>query len=238
MNSFEENFQRWLDGVPSELTYWNNDMLNKGGIFCSGFPTATSKDRLFNLEEDLPAESYGKDYKVIEVGSGPYGSCGFITDKVNLNLVAVDPLASAYKILKAKYGIDNGLKLETGFVELLNHKYAENTFDMVYMRNALDHCFDPIFGLYQLLYICRIGGKVVLMHDENEAEHANYEGFHQWNLSCRDGVFKIWRPGIKYDVAAILGNMVEVSITPLGMNYDQPMNKVVISKKRGSRVTY
>lgn len=233
MNSFEENFQRWLDGVASELTYWNNDMLNKGGIFCSGFSMATSRDRRFNLEEDLPIESYGKDYKVIEVGSGPYGSCGLVTDKVNLNLVAVDPLASAYKTLKEKYGIDNGLKLETGFVELLNHKYAENSFDMVYMRNALDHCFDPIFGLYQLLYICRIGGKVVLMHDENEAEHANYDGFHQWNLSCRDGMFTIWRPGIEYDVAAILGDMVEVSVTPLGMNYDQPMNKVVIIKNEG-----
>ena len=98
------------------------------------------------------------------------------------------------------------------------------------MRNALDHCFDPIFGLYQLLYICRIGGKVVLLHDENEAEHANYDGFHQWNLSCRDGVFKIWRPGIEYDVAAILGDMVEVSVAPLGMNYEQQMNKVVFIK--------
>lgn len=46
---------------------------------------------------------------------------------------------------------------------------TDGSFDVVHMSNALDHCFDPIFGLMQLISVCKIGGKVILRHNENEA---------------------------------------------------------------------
>lgn len=70
------------------------------------------------------------------------------------------------------------LILHMGFLDNL---FEEKMFDFVHMSNSLDHSFDAIAGTDELLYICIIGGKIVLRHHANEIE--NYDGLHQWNLS-------------------------------------------------------
>lgn len=65
-------------------------------------------------------------------------------------MVAIDPLAEVYKLLKEKNNLDNDVLLQTGFVEALDSQYPENSFDMVHMSNSLDHSFDVIMGIYQL----------------------------------------------------------------------------------------
>lgn len=56
---------------------------------------------------------------------------------------AVDPLASVYKAIKKKYGIWTKIQTEFAMVERLNEKYAENTFDIVHMRN-LEEIFKEV----------------------------------------------------------------------------------------------
>lgn len=62
--------------------------------------------------------------------------------------------------------------------------------------------FDPLIGIYQMLRICKINGKVILRHHENEAVNERYEGFHKWNLSLKTepGKFIIWNQDAKYDI--------------------------------------
>jgi len=55
--------------------------------------------------------------------------------------------------LKKENHLENGINLESGFVELLDRKYPENSFDIVHMSNALDHSFNPVIEIAQLLYI-------------------------------------------------------------------------------------
>ena len=73
---------------------------------------------------------------------------------------------------------------------------------MVYMRNSLDHSFDPLRGLQELLYICKVGGKIILQHAENEAVNQKYSGLHQWNLSLQneEKSFVIWSGNEHYDI--------------------------------------
>ena len=86
------------------------------------------------------------EIQFIDVGSGPFSRCGIATEKVKLEGIAVDPLADIYTILKKKNGLENGIDLRIGFVELLDKQFEKNIFDLVHMSNALDHSFDPVFG--------------------------------------------------------------------------------------------
>lgn len=222
----------WLNGIYSEIKFWDNMIKTNGGIYDKNkWYTTINKNRPFVLEDDIPVELYGKNFDFIDVGSGPFSRCGFLTDKVILNHTAVDPLADAYNVLKSKAGIDTEINLKTGFVEILDKYFEPDSFDMVHMSNSLDHSFDPILGIYQLINICRIGGKVILRHKENEAESAAYEGFHQWNLSVNvsENKFIIWRDDEKYNINEIFSNYVEIkcsvdSIEPI-------FNRVEMIKK-------
>lgn len=148
----------------------------------------------------------------------------------------MDPLANAYVALKQKYRLDNGIRLEQGFVELLNRKYEKNTFDMVHMSNSLDHCFSAVDGIKQLLNICKVGGKVILRHAENEAVREKYQGLHQWNLSLHneENSFIIWRDDIRLDICKIFEEYADfetcTDVKESGGHW--VYNKVIMTKKR------
>lgn len=234
--NYQEYLIDWLDGLGNEINFWNGYMRDEGGIYFYGFETTVSPDRLFDLEEDIPLNMHGKEYKFIDVGSGPFSRCGRITDKVQLRAVSVDPLAYAYVALKDKYHIDNGINLQSGFVELLDRIFKANTFDMVHMSNSLDHSFSAVDGIYQLLNICKIGGKVILRHAENEAERAKYNGLHQWNLSLynEENSFIIWRQNERYDICKIFEDYADFQLFPgvIDEEGEWVYNKVVMTKKK------
>lgn len=233
---YEEYLNIWLSGLKDEVCFWDNYIRNEGGRYFYKFQKQRSNKRKFELDEDIPVDFYGKEYKFIDVGSGPFSRCGKISDKVYLNSIAVDPLAYAYNALKEKYNVDNGINLENGFVELLDKKYMPNTFDMVHMSNSLDHCFSAVDGIYQLLNICKIGGKVILRHAENEAEKEQYKGLHQWNLSLDnpEKSFIIWRDKYRFDICDIFGEYADFELVRNVREADGywTYNKVVMTKKR------
>lgn len=234
--NFQEYLSKWVSGLNEEIAYWDDYMQYEGGISFYGFQKTVSPNRKFELEEDIPSEMYGKEYKFIDVGSGPFSRCGRITEKVELKPIAVDPLAYAYTELKNRYGLDNGVSIENGFVELLDMKYQANTFDMVHMSNSLDHCFSAIDGIYQLLNICKIGGKVILRHAENEAENGHYGGLHQWNLSLHneENSFIIWRKEERYDICKLFHEYADIELfsDQKEKNGHWIYNKVVLKKKK------
>lgn len=208
--TLEEQLDQWLNGIYNEIFFWKNYMESGGGRFKRGFASVVEKNKKFLLEDDLSFFGVRDKINFIDVGSGPFSRCGFVTEKAKLSCVSVDPLADIYTILKEKNHLENGVNLEFGFVELLDKKFSENTFDFVHMSNALDHSFNPILGIAQLLYICKIGGKVILRHNENEAEAEQYDGFHQWNLSARGERFIIWNLEEKYDIYELFGDYADI----------------------------
>ena len=230
-NSYKEYLDSWLYGIYGEIEFWDAFFKTKGAncnVNISRFNEVTQYEPEFRLEEDIENDKT----KFLDVGSGPYSRCGIKTN-LYLDFIAVDPLASVYKILKSKYAINTKITPETAMVENLSSKFKENEFDIVHMSNSLDHSFDPMLGLWQMLYVCKIGGKIILKHHQNEAENENYQGFHQWNLANEDGKFVIWRKNIKLDIAHILKDYAKVEYiraekenTSAGWEY----NKVVIRK--------
>lgn len=211
----EEQLDQWLNGIYNEIFFWKNYMETKGGRFKKDFESTVEKNKRFILEDDLSFWEGRKDkINFIDVGSGPFSRCGFVTEKVKIDCLSVDPLADIYTILKKENHLENGINLEFGFVELLDKKFSTNTFDFVHMSNALDHSFNPVLGIAQLLYICKIGGKVILRHKENEGESEQYDGFHQWNLSTNNGYgrdsFIVWNPDEKYNIYDLFGDYADI----------------------------
>lgn len=194
-------FEQWLHGISSEVRFWDKLMATKGA--CLGadaeeiFSLRCSFDAPFALERDLE----WKETNFLDIGSGPFSRCGVKTDKSILKIQAMDPLAAAYDMLKEKHGIATPIVPETGLVEIVDELYPEESFHIVHMSNALDHCFDPLTGIKKMLYITKTGGKLILRHNENEAEHAHYKGLHQWNIHLtKSGQFEIWRPDLSINV--------------------------------------
>lgn len=189
-DAYKNYLETWLNGISSELHFWKHYMETKGSEWTTDWESLISNDRSFVLEKYLNSETT----KFLDIGSGPFSSCGLKTSKTRLDFYAVDPLAYIYKALKTKYGISTGITPEFAMVERLVEKFGTNNFDIVHMRNALDHSFNPIVGIMHMLSVCKIGGKVILQHAKNEAENENYSGFHQWNLCIENSEFIVWRP--------------------------------------------
>lgn len=234
--NYKEYTDLWLDGIYDEILFWKNYIESEG----AGFDQKRWKDQIdfnlpFRLEDELPEDKNAR-VKFADIGSGPFSRCGRVTDKVQLEITAVDPLADIYELLKKNNHINNGIFVEQGFVELLDKKFEPNTFDIVHMSNALDHCFDPMYGIFQLLNICRTGGKIILRHAENEA-HPYYSGLHQWNLSLhnKENSFVIWRrEEDRFDVCREFAEYADFELYPdlIEDNGTWVHNKVVMIKKK------
>lgn len=237
MDKYKDYYNKWIDGILPEIFFWENSVMKSSGDFHDDVVRKYINDHSFRLENELQHISSAKDNKIklLDVGSGPFSRCGSFSNKWDIEVVAVDPLASVYKCLKDRYNMNNDIDLRTGFVELLDKQFERNSFDMVHMSNSLDHSFDPIFGIYELLSVCKIGGIVVLRHHENEADNENYEGFHQWNLSLHNSEdsFVIWRKDERIDVCKAFETYAEFSLFPDLKETDGGWvyNEVIIRKK-------
>ena len=230
---YRDYIQSWISGISSEIDFWENEVMKEDGYYHEKVMNRYIQDNSFKLEDEITDN--GGTIKFCDVGSGPFSRCGFVSNKAKVEAIAVDPLADAYIYLKNKYNMDNQIDLKMGFAEFLDKLFAENSFDMVHMSNSLDHAFDPIIGIFQLLYICKIGGKVILRHHENEAENERYVGFHQWNLSVHneENAFVIWRKDCRYNINEIFEEYADIEIYPdeVEKGGTWVFNKIVLTKK-------
>lgn len=238
MERYEEYLDKWLNGLESEISFWKSYMETEGGIYYEGFKETTEKNKYFTLEKHLEGMGEDRQIKFLDVGSGPFSRCGSVSNKYNLIVDAVDPLAQIYNILKEKNDLNNGIDVKTGFVELLDKIYEAESYDVVHMSNALDHSFDAVFGIYQLFNLCKIGGKVILRHAENEAERSEYRGLHQWNLSVhnKENSFVIWRQDERYDIRKMLDGYAIVEWNSDVYENKWKHNEIIITKIKSCRI--
>jgi len=78
------------------------------------------------------------------------------------------------------------------------------------MCNALDHSIDPMAVLASMCAVCRPGGMVLLVHNENEAEAQLYEGLHQWNISASGDNLFFWNQFKRINVTELLRGTAKV----------------------------
>src|SRR6185295_6270228 len=89
--------------------------------------------------------------KLLDVGCGPYTVVGKRIDGLRLDITAVDPLADAYVELMRRHQHQPLIAPHFAVAEDLAAFFPASSFDVVHCRNALDHSFDPIRGIDQML---------------------------------------------------------------------------------------
>ena len=137
-------------------------------------------------------------------------------------ITVCDPLAHMYSRIASKCRVQRPSDTEPAFAEF----YPINTYDLVYYRNALDHSFDPVTGVREMLYVAKLGGRVYLEHSVNEAVFEEYSGFHQQNFNEDDGDLIVWAESDRSNVAKELADTA--TVTPVKID---PWLSAAIDKK-------
>lgn len=224
--------EQWLDGAFSEIEFWDV-WIRVGRLLRS----RELQKRLSFSELDSQAAALLPDcpvehIRILDVGSGPFTGLGVMYKGHRLDMVAIDPLAGAYRNLFKKHGIKPPLAPKLGFVEDLAIFVPVNSFDLVVCENALDHSMDPMRGILQMLEVTKPHGHVLLRHFRNEARAQDYEGLHQWNLDVgEDGDFRIWNESASLSVGDVVGDAATVSIL------DSDNERIVVSLRKNRSET-
>lgn len=203
----------WEDGKAEEEKFWARWIETRGSEWPDEFrermdPTTELQPHV-SEELDVPE---GQVPVILDVGAGPMTILGKMWRGEPVTLIAVDPLATIYDRLLDRFGVVPPVRTITGHVERLSESLDAASFDLVHMRNALDHSYDPLEGIRQMLTVAKTGAPVVLRHARNEAERESYVGFHQWNVDERGGRMVLWNKSTTIDVNDALGSDVHVTV--------------------------
>jgi SAM-dependent methyltransferase len=215
----EQRLRSWLLGVDSEVKFWDYWFATKGGDWPQDFEIRLDPKREF--PEYLLDGLSPKTAKILDVGAGPITGFGFTHKGSKLDITACDPLASFYDRVLEKYSITPPVRTITAFAEELSSFFSTNTFDLVTCSNALDHSFEPIRGIEEMLLVTRIGGRVHLTHRINEAVFGHYTGLHQWNFDAENNRFIMWNNEQRIDVNSVFNSCAEIKVI-----YDPPAGYV------------
>jgi len=182
---------RWQWNIRSELTFWDSYFETRGLDFPEDFKQRMDPD--LELQPQLAA-LLPKDRKVVrllDVGAGPLTFVGKKYRDYDLQIEATDPLAPGYDGLLNKYGLNPPVRTVSGDAEKLTQQFSENTFDIVYARNCIDHTYSPEQAMLEMIRVTKPGCFVLMEHVPDEAIHQNWSGLHNWNFSEENGDFII-----------------------------------------------
>lgn len=203
-------FSAWKAGIQHELEFWQHWFETRGDKWPEDF-----NDR---LNPATPIQAWiidglesKKDIRLLDVGAGPMTLLGKKSESANIEIIATDPLAPFYSAIASANNVQRPIETVQAFAEDLSCYYEPNSFDVVHCSNALDHSFDPMRGILQMFLAAKVGGKVVLQHAVDEAENAEYVGFHQWNFTEENGDFIIWNSRNRINVTERLSPYADIA---------------------------
>lgn len=232
---------RWTRGLEMEASFWRDKLSLdpeenvslerlKQWLATGAVPWTLPGDDLCGYVADgrkRRGNSYtgGKIPRVLNAGSGPLApkplDCQLDGRPSVVKVVAADGLARFYnRVLDERELKPPYLPLQCP-VEELHECFPSPHFDVVHIRNALDHSFDPVLGIRRMLQVTRPGGWVLLRHARNEGVPGQFRnGLHQWAFDvdsdeASEPHFIIWNPDLRVDVTEFLlatGCAAEVKI--------------------------
>lgn len=207
-NRGRDRHQVWEREIDHEAEYWRRYLQARAGDVPWRLNPSSQVPRsspLYGVLEKVPADSV----TILDVGAGPLTPLGHTFPGKELSITAIDPLAETYDRLLDEAGIEPPVRTVAGEGERLLDLYPPESFDVACAINALDHTYDPLKVVENMLLAVRPGGSVVLLHRANEAEHQLYRGLHQWNFDCRRGDLVIWNRDEHHNVSGLVAGSAD-----------------------------
>lgn len=227
--SLLQQLHSWKDGIQSELAFWDTWMRTRGMEWPDDFGRRLDPGTPLALEVAQLLADDVKDAVVIDVGSGPLSRIGQMVDGKRPRIISCDPLMEHYLQLLHAHGLTPLTECLQAPAEDLSAYFDTDFADVVHCSNALDHSFDPVRGLEEMLQVVKPEGAVILLHAANEAVNENYGGFHQWNFDHDDGRFLVWNRTHRIDVNAEFAGIASVTCAKT----EDGGNVVAIMRKDG-----
>lgn len=247
MPALDRQFSSWLKGIAFELDFWDSWFRTKGREWPEDYARRVQRTReaeawFLNPRSAPPRlirvliRLFGRvpkpwSLRILDVGAGPISVLAPYYRGLPLNITAVDPLAPFYAEFAKRYRVKRPIETQQGSAEDLTAYFPLESFDIVHCQNALDHSFDPVRGIEEMLLVTKMGGRLGLVHNRNEAETENYQGFHQWNFDVRDEHFIIWNRETEVDVSATFAAYSDIKAFRTGETVS-----VFFKKRRKMRV--
>jgi SAM-dependent methyltransferase len=159
-------------GIAEELTFWKEFVHSEQ--FATWLVKGKPAPELDPVIVDLIQQESGP---VLDVGSGVVSILYGVTD----DLTSTDLLADAYQSIfdYQDHGITPPIPCAAEDLNLFE------CFQVVHMRNALDHTKAPVEAWENLKRAVRPGGLLIVAGFENEGSHLHGLGMHQWDLSLQ-----------------------------------------------------
>lgn len=227
--------QDWEKHIHEEVAFWDDWLRTQGGTWREDFQSRIDpQQRLPDLIENALLNrgvAAGSSVRILDLGSGPLTSVGVASDRYEVTVTPVDPLADHYRALLEKHGIAAPVLPQKGEAEKLECLFQPQSFDVVWARNSLDHSYDPLLCIYQAYRVLKTGGIVIIVFHPNEADQGNYQGLHNWNFDIRSGSFVIESRGRLVNVSQLFGRFCKVKIPArLARGYKSNMHVKLVKK--------
>lgn len=208
---------RWEANLHTEIHYWNENMRTRGLQWPDAWREVVTPNRPLQQEyrDLLPASG---PVRILDVGAGPYTHLGTVWEGREVEVIAVDPLADEYDRLMLAHQLEPTVRTRKCAGEDLCALFPPDSFDLVLARNSLDHAYDPLAIVRNMVAVCKPGGVVQLLHSVREADKENGEGLHQWNFFPHEGQFFIERHGEseRVNVTEALAHAASVEVSGEG----------------------
>ena len=112
----------------------------------------------------------GSDAHVLDVGAGPLTFFPRSWFTRNYRVTPVDPLAGEYDKLLAAHRYEPQFRTIPGEAETLVEQFGADQFHLVFCRNALEQCYDPMEAIRQMLAVVKPGCWVLLQQEGYRGE--------------------------------------------------------------------
>lgn len=195
----------WEAGIPHYINYWAGAVKGVAGMEVQNGHFKAWCDPARPLDADLAmlAEPYPDPVCILDIGSGPVATCGWVLEGRRIQVTPVDPFALYFwDVMEwAKAAAPPVVSIQSDPENLLDVVPAER-FHMAYMNRSLVQCYDPERAIAAAFGALVPGGTLVIRAQTDSSEAAGYFALHQWNLRAGpDGDIEIWRPGTSWRLA-------------------------------------
>ena len=223
--------QLWRERLASELGFWREWLSHRGKPWPDDLTCRLNSNLLFDRDVDAEVlRCTSRPVIILEVGGGPVSAMGRkASDGRPVAIHYADPLANDYAGLWRQYiGGTPPDKIEPVPAEHLTQCFAAESCDLVFARNCLDHGFDPVLAIDEILSVLKPGGAAFVTHGRNIGKRNGYEGLHQWNFMVSDGQFFIAGrdlPGVN-----VSQRIAEIAVIERA-EYDGDQDRLLIRKR-------
>jgi SAM-dependent methyltransferase len=201
----------WAAGAGAEVAILREWLRTQGGKWPDDYRFRLDPGSVIQEDITRHLNGAGRRVRILDVGAGPLTFVGKRWPGHDVELTAVDALADRYDALLAEYGVTPPVRTRRCDSERLSDVFAPDSFDLACAAWTIDHSYEPLRAIRQMVAVVRPGGVVLLRHYPNEAENEVYSGQHQWNLDLAGDDCILWRPGHKWSLRRELAGQAIVT---------------------------